>query len=766
MSRDLRYALQFTAEDKASAKVEKLNRTAARGAKAVSDQNKKSAQDTTRANEQVQKSSERTAQVQERAAQRGRTAGQRMAQDRERLGIRSEERVRREITVTEGAYRRLAQTGRLSAMEQARAFQQMQNRVAGLRRELQATGREQSRLGRGFGVGSMIGLGAGVIGAAHTLSRPVGRTMDFEQRLAYMANTAYSDRNTAGRREGMAEMRGVIERAAGYGGTRDGAAEALDKMLASGAIKKDTALNLLPLIQKSAVATGSSTEQLANIAVRAKQNYNISDADFPRMFDMAAQAGKEGGFEIRDMAKWLPELMGASGTTGMTGLNDFKTLLTAAQASMITAGSTDAAGNNLRNLLLKINSQDTQKDAAKLEWSKGKSIDLTGTLSAARGKGINSLDAFVGIVDKVIGGDKNYQQLQKKIHSSTANSPEQMEAMDAQTKLLQGTAIGKLIQDQQALMALVGYMNKGYVRQVSQGIENNRDTIDKDYDVIAGTDKNKTDRFNNARFSAEFDAFSGFNKQLGDTSLKLAEYAKQYPELTKYAIGAGYALSSLAVAAGGLAVGGALQGWMMRRGGAAAAGSIAGVSSGTARTATRGIGIGAAGTLGILADGTVNFASNPSAEGAASTLRQAGGWMAGAGAGARMGAPFGPWGAAAGGVLGGLGGSYLMDTAGKEISNAIQSFLSSPVQPKLPPAQQFQIPQLPGLMGQPGGNGNPLGVVDLTQLSAALHEATRSAVEQARQTPQALDIRTTVAVENGSITAAVNAANSVDARRQ
>ncbi|MCP5613365.1 phage tail tape measure protein, partial [Klebsiella pneumoniae] len=82
-------------------------------------------------------------------------------------------------------------------------------------------------------------------------------------------------------------------------------------------------------------------------------------------------------------------------------LGDLAVLLGINQASAITAGSTDEAGNNVVNLLAKINSQDAATSAAKIVYN-GKGIDLPGSLVAARGKGINALDAFSGIVDKIV----------------------------------------------------------------------------------------------------------------------------------------------------------------------------------------------------------------------------------------------------------------------------------------------------------------------------------------------------------------------------
>ncbi|MFX7140141.1 hypothetical protein ABTH88_19650, partial [Acinetobacter baumannii] len=79
--------------------------------------------------------------------------------------------------------------------------------------------------------------------------------------------------------------------------------------------------------------------------------------------------------------------MAEAATLGMKGERGLAQLLALNQAAITTAGSTDAAGNNVVNLLSKINSSDTQNDFKK------QGINLTGSLQAAAGKGIDPITA-------------------------------------------------------------------------------------------------------------------------------------------------------------------------------------------------------------------------------------------------------------------------------------------------------------------------------------------------------------------------------------
>ncbi|MEY5966083.1 phage tail tape measure protein, partial [Salmonella enterica subsp. enterica serovar Corvallis] len=92
----------------------------------------------------------------------------------------------------------------------------------------------------------------------------------------------------------------------------------------------------------------------------------------------------------------------------------FAVLLGWNQASAITSGSPDEAGNNLNNLLLKLNSQDAANAAARIKLPSGKGIDLSGSLAKAVGNGINPLEAFNTIVDKIVASNPAYKKLEDK----------------------------------------------------------------------------------------------------------------------------------------------------------------------------------------------------------------------------------------------------------------------------------------------------------------------------------------------------------------
>lgn len=523
---------------------------------------------------QTERAAETTTRAMTRSATEQQRAFSRLASARQSLGIRSEQTIQREIRQTEAAYNRLARSGMLSANEQGRAFRSMTERVRELRREMGLVERSQRSMAGVMRAG--MGMAAGAWAAGQVLRSPIERTMSYDRRLAMMANTAFADRDVAGRRAGMATLDAAVVNAVRTGGgTREGAAETLDFLLSSGAMSSQAAINLLPTLQKYATATGADPKELGSIAVRGLQSFGIAEQDMPMALDMAIMAGQQGGFELKDMAKWLPQQMAAGRLSGLSGMSGLAKLLAVNQASAITAGTKDEAGNNLVNLLAKINSRDTATDAKKL------GINLTSTLARGRENGLDSLDTFVGIVENQVGKDKNYQALKARI--ATAQGSDKKAALESMADILQGSVIGELVQDRQALMALVGYMNnRDYVKKIEAALPGAKGTGQTSFDVIASTADFKTEQGKNEKAIAEQRLFTPLNEAIGDASAKLTEYAQKYPALATSVVGATTALTALSAAAAGSA----LMRLLTAGGPAAAGGAGSQLAAGVAQTAS------------------------------------------------------------------------------------------------------------------------------------------------------------------------------------
>lgn len=591
-------SLTLKAKDYASSVMKSVESSVSKSTKNIENQAKRSAT-------AQQTAIRQTAQVTEQSYRQIQQA----ARSRETIGVRSERSIQNEINRTRAAYDQLKRSGIASGRELDRAAVATKRRIAELNAEMGkvSMGQRLGNIGRGI-----AGVAAGATAAGMVLAQPMKKQMDYDRSLAMTANTAFAERDVAGRIAGKTELNNAVKSAVEIGGgTKEDALGALDTMLASGAVKADTAMKLLPTLQKGATATGASTDDLAKIAISAMQQFGISEDHIGEVLDKAVAAGQAGNFELADMARWLPQQMAAGKAAGLSGMAGFEALLMANQQARVTAGTSDEAGNNLVNLLAKLTSKETADRFKKIEI-KGKDgkthgVDFIASMEAQKKKGKNSIEAFMSIMDQVVGQDGKYQELQKKLKG--AKKEDQAKLLEEMTNLVEGTAIGQIISDRQALMALLGIRNNVSLgKEVKESLDKSEGAVDTSHAVIKDTNSYKVeDAKNNVDF-AQMEGMKGFNDALGDISVKIAEYAKTYPDLTTKIATAGTvvaALSAAAIAASGslrllggngglgLGMGDVLGGGMSSKAGAAAgvgkAGKLFKIGGGTAL----GVGVGA-----------------------------------------------------------------------------------------------------------------------------------------------------------------------------
>lgn len=545
MARNLQLALSLLARDGASKVIRQAFQSIVKDTKA-----------TQKASDEQAKSQEQNSSRAIKASRSLQDEYRRASSARSTLGIRSEREIQREINQTMAAYNRLTRSGTLSANEQARAFRSMTERVSQLRTELTGVSTTMTRMQKMKMVGSTVAAVAGGVAAASAvLAQPVSNQMSYQQRLAMMANTSYSEDGLEGRRAGMKEMDSLIRSSVrSGGGSKETAAQTLDTMLASGAVTMDSAKTLLPVLQKYSTATGASSDDLAKIAIRLKQTFDIKDEDIGKALNMAISAGQGGSFELADMAKWLPQQLAAASNTGMKGLDDFSVLLGLNQAAAITAGNSDEAGNNVVNLLGKITSQDAANAAARIKLNGKNGIDLPGSIAKAQDKGINSLDAFVGVIDKVVASNPSYRKLDQQLKN--AKGADRQKIMESQAKILEGSSVGKMVADRQALMALIGYRsNKQYAKDIQSEANNQRSVPegqsagDINFALMAEQSDFKVNKLKNEKDFSEMDSVEPLSNALGDISNKLSKYAEEYPGLTKAVSDASLAIKTMTAAA-------------------------------------------------------------------------------------------------------------------------------------------------------------------------------------------------------------------------
>ncbi|MCL1961393.1 MAG: phage tail tape measure protein [Desulfovibrionaceae bacterium] len=564
------------------------------------------------AQQQAQKSAERGA-----AAQRNAT--QRASQAREALGIRSERKIQQEIGRTRAAYQRLAQSGTMTWREQARAADQMRQKVTQLTNEMgRLTARQKARGALKIGASVAAGVGA----AGYALSEPIRKGMSFEKRLAYLSNEAFQERDKAGRKQGKDELLAAVTAAQqSSGGSKDDLAQALDTLVSSNKMSVAEAAKMLPQIAKAATATGQDVDKLANSAVGMMEAMNVSADDIPNVLNMVAAGGHAGSFKLDKMLDALPHMLAQAKIGGMSGKGDIASVVALFQSLKSATGSDADATSGMDAIFRAMGDQNL---ARHLKIKTGKNLQKH--LQSQRAKGVNSLDAFTGLIEESLGKDKNYQAMKAKL-AAAGNDEERNQALEDMAAIAQRSGLGELVPNRKAMVGLLALMNnKGRMQDIRGNIMANDvaagGAIDRDFESIKSESGFKKEQSSEALDTAQQGVLRGFYDSLGKITDQFTELATKYPNLIGGITLSVKALTALAgaagiaaIAMGGKGILGRAGGGILRRiaGGAAAriagGAAIEGIASrASAGISMAGVGKGAlkmAGKGGIAAVGSI-----------------------------------------------------------------------------------------------------------------------------------------------------------------
>ena len=413
------------------------------------------------------------------------------------------------------------------------------------------TGTALSKMGGAMGTARDVG--AGLMAGGYVAARAVQKPIAYEKQLAGMANVAYSDRDAKGRIAGMKELDAVITASVREGGgSREQAAGALNSMLAAGT-DIETAKSLLPVVQKAATAAQADPNELALVLVKGIQQGQFKPEQAKAALEKAIRAGEAGQFELKDMARWLPQIMAAG--KGMKGMEGYEQHLANLQAVAQVTGSSDQAGNAYFNLLGKL----TAPDAAKNFEDFG--VNLPKELSAAAQRGEDPVSAFARLVEqRVVNTNRSYKKIKAQL--ATAKGADRQALLQQAAEILQGSAVGRIIQDREAMLGLVGVMNQGATKKdVLTQVKNADGAIDVSYKVMAATTAAPLQQAANENDIAASAACSEVKPHIDRMLDGLRDAAQEFPRLTTVVYEAATALGVFA------AVGMAWGGSRMLRGG-------------------------------------------------------------------------------------------------------------------------------------------------------------------------------------------------------
>lgn len=308
------------------------------------------------------------------------------------------------------------------------------------------------------------------VGAAYlALKQPLNQEGDFEHHLRAFGNTAGM---TAGELEGVRKQ--IRAMSVDVRQSNEAILGGVEVLVGKGMGAKE-ALLASTAIGRAATATGASMEDMSNLSFSVMSNLHVPVDKLGKALDIMAAAGKEGGFELKNMAQQFPQLTAAAASLGLTGTEAVASLGAALQVAMKGASDPSTAANNLANFLQKIASPEAKKNFEKL------GIDIAQELADGVAAGQNPMEVAMQQIAAATGADLD------KVMA---------DAFDANGKLIEGAAdkiserfkLGEIFGDKQVqdfiVPMLAGYQD--YLK-IKKKASEATGVVDQDFANMAET---------------------------------------------------------------------------------------------------------------------------------------------------------------------------------------------------------------------------------------------------------------------------------------
>lgn len=169
--------------------------------------------------------------------------------------------------------------------------------------------------------------------------------------------------------------------------------------LIAGGMELGQANKVIGAVAKTAQASGSDVAEMATTVLSLSQNAEVGADKMQVALDSLAKAGKEGKFEFKDMARYLPSILPAAAAVGTKGVEGVQNMAAALQTMRLGAGTSEEAATNMQNVLSKMNSTETAKKFKKM------GVDLESSMKKAKTEGKDALETFVELTDTATKGD-------------------------------------------------------------------------------------------------------------------------------------------------------------------------------------------------------------------------------------------------------------------------------------------------------------------------------------------------------------------------
>lgn len=175
-------------------------------------------------------------------------------------------------------------------------------------------------------------------------------------------------------------------------------AAGIQDLVAQG-LELNDAVASMEALGKVATATNSDLLDVTKTGFQLQNALKIRPTELKATFDALAFAGKQGAFELRDMAQFMPTIAAAAGTLGITGKQGAISL--AAMMQMVRKDAPDAgqAATRMTDAMLKMTAPDAVKNFKEF------GVNIEQVLKDAKAKGVNPMEAALAQLQRVTGGD-------------------------------------------------------------------------------------------------------------------------------------------------------------------------------------------------------------------------------------------------------------------------------------------------------------------------------------------------------------------------
>lgn len=229
----------------------------------------------------------------------------------------------------------------------------------------------------------------------HVIGAAVSQASDFEHELKQAGITADMTN------EQIAELKGQLRGLAVPERTNQSMQDLLKgfSALVSAGMNKDKASAMMEALGRTATAAQANVDDLAKTAFVLNDTLGVAPEGMGKALDQLAFAGKQGAFELKDMARYFPTLGSAAKGLGLQGTEAVTTLGAALQIAKKGAADPSEAANNMKNFMAKIMAPET------LKKFKEHGVDLVKVRDEAIAKGGNPFEALLEQVNtKTKGG--------------------------------------------------------------------------------------------------------------------------------------------------------------------------------------------------------------------------------------------------------------------------------------------------------------------------------------------------------------------------